>query len=265
MVETSQISRAKLESQHRLYRRLVFVLGALVLFLTVAFVGQMTINNTAKQDQAQTKSTTSNPDTKSTTSNSDANKQSPGSYQDSPLAKRDPDDPLAIGDVDAPIVLLNWTDLRCPFCAAFDRETLPKIVKEYVDTGKVRIETHDVAFFGDASLDAAVAARAAGEQGKFFEYVETLYAAAPESGHPDMPREKLVRFAQEAGVPDLDRFVADLDNKELRKAAEQSTTEAQQVGVNSVPFFVINNSAISGAQPIDKFREFLDDALKQAQ
>lgn len=180
-----------------------------------------------------------------------------------PIVKREESDPAAIGSVSAPVVLVTFTDLRCPYCAIFSRNTLPDIVREYVDAGKVRIEVHDVAFFGQQSEDAAVAARAAGNQQKYLAFVEAVFAAAPDRGHPELPRERLIAFAEEAGVPDMDRFVADLDDPELRMAAQASTVQAQQFGVNSVPFFVAGASALSGAQPADAFRSFLDTALAE--
>ena len=84
---------------------------------------------------------------------------------------------MAIGAIDAPVVLSEWVDFRCPFCAVFSRDVLPQLVQEYVDEGKVRIEVHDVAFFGDESLRAAVAARAAGEKSLAMMHVKDLLAA----------------------------------------------------------------------------------------
>ena len=130
--------------------------------------------------------------------------------------------------------------------------------------GKVRIEFHDVSFFGDDSTDAAVAARAAGAQGKYLEYVEAVYVAAPDSGHPDLPRKKLIGFAQEAGVPDMDRFEEDLDSDDLREAVESDTATAQQLGITSVPLFLIGDQAVSGAQPIETFRTAIEAELSQA-
>lgn len=179
--------------------------------------------------------------------------------------RNDPKDPMAIGDTDATLVLVQWTDMRCPFCAVFSRDSMPLILKEYVDSGKVRIELNDVAFFGQESVAAAAAVRAAGNQGKYFKYLEVLYADAPEKGHPDMPREKLMRFAEAAGVPDLVRFEHDLDDPALLAAVQQSTAQAQQLGVNSVPFFVADDTAIAGAQSIDVFRQFLDAAIAEAE
>lgn len=186
------------------------------------------------------------------------------SSNESQVVKRQADDPMAVGDVDAPVVLSQWTDFRCPFCALFNRDTLPVIVDEYVDSGKVRIEVHDVAFYGRQSMDAAVASRAAGEQGKFFEYMKAVYAEAPEKGHPEISRDDLVAFARKAGVPDVDRFRSDLDAPDIRRQARESNETAQGIGVNSVPFFVAGDTALSGAQPVEVFRDFLDEAIRKA-
>lgn len=174
-------------------------------------------------------------------------------------------DPMAIGDLDAPVVLSEWVDFRCPFCAVFSRDTLPTVVQEYVDSGKVRIEFHDVAFFGEESTRAAAAARAAGEQGRYAEFVSAVYAAAPESGHPELPKDELVAFAKTAGVADLERFAQDMDKPEHAQAVADSTAQAQQLGVTGVPFFVVDGQAMSGAQPIESFRALLDDAVAAAQ
>ena len=241
----------------RLARILNVVLGAVTAFLLVVVIAQSVPN--AGQAAADAAQPIASDDAGSGTAESGT-----GSGTGSELAKRDPNDPLAIGDVDAPVVLVEWADFRCPFCAVVTNQTLPTIFDEYVDQGLVRYEFRDVAFFGDESVDAAVAARAAGEQGRFPEYLEAVFAAAPEKGHPDMPREKLMGFATEAGVPDLAKFEQDLDRADLRDAVLASTAEAQKLGVTSVPFFVAGDQAIAGAQPIENFRALLDEQLAAA-
>lgn len=175
--------------------------------------------------------------------------------------RADADDPLAIGDIDAPVVMSEWTDYRCPFCAVFANDTLPTLITEYVDKGKLRIEFHDVYFFGEDSKAAAIAARAAAAQGYYLPYIQALYAAAPESGHPDLPREKLIEFAREAGVPNLEQFTEDLDSPTLAAEVDQSQQQAVGWGINSVPFFVIGDQALSGAQPLDVFQQVIDQQL----
>ena len=181
------------------------------------------------------------------------------------LARNDPDDPLAIGDADAPVVLIEWADMRCPFCAAVANDTLPTIIDEYVETGKVRIEFHDVAFFGDESARASAAVHAAAAQGRGMEYVQAVFAVAPPSGHPELPEEQLIEIAEQVGVADIDAFTQQLRAPEGTQNAQQATAIAQQIGVNAVPFFFDGSVALSGAQPLDTFRSYLDEAVAAAQ
>ncbi len=177
------------------------------------------------------------------------------------VVRRDPGDPLAIGDVDAPVVLVEWLDVRCPFCALFSRQTLPTLIDDYIDAGLVRYEVHPVEFFGDQSGAAAVAVHAAGAQGMAMEYLSALYAAAPERGHPDLTREVQLGFAEQIGIPDMGRFTDDLDRTDLRAAVTEETTNAGGLGVNTVPFFLVGDTAIAGAQSLEVFRDVLDEAI----
>lgn len=238
-----------LEAKYKRSKVINVILAAVVLFLVVVVFAQ-----TTSQPVAQS---ATEPAVAEESETADASAQQPQ------IEYRDPADPMAIGDVDAPIVMVQWTDMRCPYCAVFSRDTLPVLVEEYVDSGDLRIEVRDVAFFGDEA--PAIAARAAGNQGLFAEYLSAVYDAAPESGHPELPREQLVEIAAQVGVADIEQFSNDLDDPNLLALVSNSTTTAQQLGVNSVPFFVVGNQALSGAQPIDAFRNFLDTALAQVQ
>lgn len=240
------------EAKHRRTRRWNVALGAIVVFFAIVAIAQFL------PDRSPTSAPPAVPDSEATAAEDEGAEQPE-------FVRRDADDPMAIGDVDAPVVLTEWVDMRCPFCAVHSRETLPALIEEYVDTGLVRIEFHDVVFFGDNSEDSAVAARAAADQGRYLEFVTAVFDAAPERGHPDLPRDTLIDFAEQAGVADIDRFAADLDDPELREAVQASTQSAQRLGVNSVPFFVAGNTALAGAQPVTIFQDFLDAALAEAE
>lgn len=176
----------------------------------------------------------------------------------------DADHRFVIGDPDAPVVLNEWVDLRCPFCAVFTNKSLPTLIEDYVEPGLVRIEVHPVSFFGEDSTNGAVALHAAADQDRFFEYMTTLYAAAPDKGHPDHPNEVLLEFARDAGIPDLEAFEAALRDPDLRAEVGRATNEAQRLGVQAVPFFVVGDQAISGAQPLEVFESLLDQAVDGA-
>lgn len=171
---------------------------------------------------------------------------------------------MTIGSPDAPVVLYEWTDFTCPYCGLFHRDTLPSIITDYVDTGKVRIEIHDVTFIGPQAEDAAVAARAAGQQDRYADYMFGVYALGADGARPDLGRDTLFGVAEQLGL-DMKRFESDFADPDLRAKVQASTALAQAIGINSVPYFVAAPSGslegaqeVKGAQPLENFKVFLD-------
>lgn len=246
MSTNQPLARHTLEAKYRRATIRNWILGAIAVFLGIVVLAQTLTG------QSPTTGT-------SVAAESADGAQTTGG--DMEFVRREADDPKAIGDVDAPVVLTEWIDLRCPFCASFSRDTLPVLIEEYVDTGRVRIEFTDVAYFGEQSEDAQIAAQAAANQDKYVDYITAVFDAAPDSGHPDLTREVLIDFAEQVDVPDMEKFTADLDDPQIRAQAEAETRNAQQLGVTAVPFFVAGQAALSGAQPVATFREYLDEAL----
>ncbi len=243
---------------------IIIAIVAVVAFTAVVAIAQLTSNNTKSsgEDSAQHGSSSAG-----SSADDSASKDSSTPGEEGEWVRRDADDSAAIGNVDAPVVITEWTDPRCPFCAHFHTEILPELQKKYVDSGKVRFEFITVAFFGEQSAAAGAAMEAAGKQGKYREYADALYAAAPEKGHPDLPEETLVKFAETAGVSDIERFRTDMNDSALIDAVSSATAEAQQqYGIPAVPFFASSDgeSALRGAQPVENFSEFIDEQLEKA-
>jgi protein-disulfide isomerase len=81
------------------------------------------------------------------------------------------------GASSAPVTIVEYSDFQCPYCARYSTETYPEIKAQYIDTGKVRymFRHFPLSFHSEAEL-AAQAAECAGEQGKFWEMHDTLFA-----------------------------------------------------------------------------------------
>ena len=181
------------------------------------------------------------------------------------MSRRIDGDPTAMGPADAPVVMVAYADYRCPFCSLFEQQTLPTIAAEFVAKGLVRYEFRDMPLFGQQSVDAAVAGRAAGNQGKFWEFMSAVSAnGVVEGGHPDLPRERLLGFAEVAGVPDIAQFTADLDDPALLAAVRADLAEGQKIGFSGVPAFLVGDIPVIGAQPADVFRQAINQELDQA-
>ncbi|MFJ9343526.1 DsbA family protein [Streptomyces sp. NPDC101733] len=167
------------------------------------------------------------------------------------LARREAGDKLAVGRPDAPVVLIEYSDFKCGYCAKFARDTEPALVKKYVDAGTLRIEWRNFPIFGAESEAAAKAAWAAGQQDRFAAFHSAAYAAdAKEKGFGE---ERLTELAHEAGVPDLERFKTDLAGDAGSAALREDREEGYRIGVRSTPSFLVNGQPLAGAQPLEAF------------
>lgn len=179
------------------------------------------------------------------------------------LARRQEGDPLALGAVDAPVVMIEWADFQCPFCGRFARETKPELVEQYVDSGVLRIEWRDFPYLGEQSQDAALAGRAAAEQGKFWEFHDALYALEVPPNSGQLTREKLVEIAGQVGL-DTAAFTAALDDSALAEAVQADFTEGQMLGITGTPTFLIGDQPVVGAQPLEVFQQAIEAAASAA-
>ncbi|MFK5690678.1 thioredoxin domain-containing protein [Ornithinimicrobium sp. LYQ92] len=172
------------------------------------------------------------------------------------LQRRDPADTMAVGEVDAPVVMIEYADYRCPYCARFHLEIRPELMPA-VEDGTLRIEFRDLVIFEETSELAAVAGRAAAEQGHLEDFQAAVFALSTE-GHGEFDAADLVDIAEEVGVPDVEQFEADLENEELIDAVRSDTAEGRQIGVSSTPTFLINTQVLQGAYPAERMLELIE-------
>lgn len=175
------------------------------------------------------------------------------------IHRREAGDPFALGAVDAPIVMSVFSDFECPYCAKFAVESEPGLVKDYVDAGLLRIEWNDLAINGDRAVRSAEAARAAAAQGKFWEFNKILFeAASKKTGHPEFTDEDLIRFAEQAGVADMNKFKDELKSDKWKEPVLQATEYGQGLGIQGTPQFLIGSTSVSGALPEQEFRDRIE-------
>ena len=152
---------------------------------------------------------------------------------------RDPDDPRAKGKADAPVVMVIYSDFGCPYCTLFAQEVEPGL-SDLIEDGTLRIEWRDLAQITPTSPLAAQAGIAAGNQGKFWEFHDAVYADADPQSHPEYTEDSLVGFAQKAGVPDIERFRTDMN--------DAATVTAVADWACEIPSFLCPNSTGSVTQ-----------------
>ena len=166
---------------------------------------------------------------------------------------------MAIGDKSAPVTMVEYSSLGCPHCAAFHKNTLPRIKKEYIDTGKVRLVYRDFPL-GTPALAASMIARCAGPK-KFFGFIEILFRAQAQWARSQTPLEALAKVARFGGLSKAD-VDACLKYQPLLESIRRGALVGQETyKINSTPSFVVGTKIISGNQPFEEFKKVLDKAL----
>lgn len=151
-----------------------------------------------------------------------------------PASKPAPPDPMALGRADAPLMIVEFSDYQCPYCQRFHAEVLPELRRHYIDTGKVRLVFKDLPLaMHREALPAAVAARCAAAQGKYWEMNEALFA-----NQAKLAAEIYPRIAAALGL-DAEAFAACRADPVTAQIVRRDTREAQQFGLNSTPSFLI--------------------------
>lgn len=169
----------------------------------------------------------------------------------------------AWGPADAPVQVVDYSDFGCSFCGSFARNQGVQLRQEYESTGKVRFEFKHFIIGGQRTRDAALAAECAADQGRFWDYHDTLFARQGTSSDP-FNRSALKQYAVQLGL-DTAQFNACLDsNKHLEKVT-RDTSDGRGLGVNATPTFFVNGQKIEGAQPYSVFKAAIDAALAAAQ
>src|ERR1019366_7680297 len=169
-----------------------------------------------------------------------------------------------LGSKSAPITIVEYTDYQCPYCQHFHVTAFAEIKKAYIDTGKVRFFSKDMPLdFHHTAMRAAMAARCAGEQGKFWELRDTM-GANPNS----LDIEHIVGFAASLKM-DTGALRACIDSGKYKEPVQTDVLEAMKIGANGTPTFIVGKSVgngvdgelVVGAMPFQMF----DAKLKELQ
>jgi len=158
----------------------------------------------------------------------------------------------------APVSIVEFSDFQCSFCRKFWANTLPQLKESYIKTGQVRFSYRHFAVLGKFSEQAAQAAECAGEQEKFWEYHDRLFA---NQGGLAFTDSKLKQYAHELklNAPIFGRCV---DSRRYREKVERETAVAASLGARGTPTFFVNSRLLVGAQPFEVFRTVIEEELK---
>lgn len=173
------------------------------------------------------------------------------------------------GNPEAPITITEYSDFQCPYCRIFYENTEALLMEQFVEPGTVYFVYKSVGdFIGAESKAAAEAAYCAGDQGKFWEMHDTIFANQTGENVGAFERRRLDAFADSIS---LDRAAYDdcMDSDKYGDLIAQDEKDATAAGIQATPSFILSyevngetqTRVIQGAQTIDVFKQEIEAAL----
>lgn len=177
-----------------------------------------------------------------------------------------PDDDNFLGRSNAPVIMIEFGDFQCPFCRKFWKDVLPRLKVTYIDTGKLKFVYRDfpISSRHSAAEGAAEASGCAGEQGKFWEMHDKIYAEQDRQGEGTIPFgiSELKRWAGELGLKTV-QFNSCLDSGKFREEVQKDLLDGTNAGVTGTPNFFVNGKIIRGTGSYEMFARVIEEELAQ--
>ncbi|ELY58536.1 DsbA family protein [Natronococcus jeotgali] len=177
-----------------------------------------------------------------------------------------------VGSPDAALDIYYWTDFQCPFCEEFERKTLPELVRNHVEPGRVRIVFIPLPYFGSDSMTATVASRCAWAQvcdddsSAYWNWHAAIFdeQGEKESGWADA--DALLEYTRSVDSVDADDLETCLEERgdEFESSIEDDAEQARSFGISGTPTFAVFDpeaeraGTLVGAQPPERFDEAIE-------
>jgi protein-disulfide isomerase len=140
-----------------------------------------------------------------------------------------------LGDPKAKTTIVEFGDPQCPICKIFSEQVSPGLISGPVRAGTAKYEFQPWLIIGPQSTPAAKAAFAAGEQGRFWNYIELFYRNQGEENSGYVTNDFLTSIAKGAGVPDISRWNSDRQSSKFDAQLASIKRQATQMGFQGTP------------------------------
>lgn len=157
------------------------------------------------------------------------------------------------GGKDAPVTVIEYSDFQCPYCKQV-QPTVAELVTEYEDEVRWGFKDMPLSDIHPEAVRAAQAARCADDQGKFWEFRAKLFEQDlfTDGTYMDLAKELKLR----------DEDLMECINSGAKERAVMADfEEARSFGIDGTPAFLVNGILLTGAQPVQVFRDTIDREL----
>jgi protein-disulfide isomerase len=170
-----------------------------------------------------------------------------------------------LGNPEADVTVVEYADLQCPVCRQFAAQVTPEVVSRLVREGTAAYDLRQWAILGPESVTAAKAALAAGEQGRYWSFVELFYRNQGRENSGYVTDEFLESIARAAGVADIDQWNSARDSSQWDSALARNDSQAKALGLTGTPSLLVEGP--NGRKPFATIPSFaqIEAAVKKVQ
>jgi protein-disulfide isomerase len=155
-----------------------------------------------------------------------------------------------LGNANAPVTVTEFGDPQCPVCAAFSEQVAPELISSEVKGGSVKYQFQPFIIIGPDSKPAMRAALAAGEQGRFWNYLQLFYRNQGEENSGYVTDDFMTSIARAAGVPDMGKWNQSRNSSQWDSVITNGGNQAESLGFNGTPSILVEGpngqKALSG-------------------
>jgi protein-disulfide isomerase len=172
---------------------------------------------------------------------------------------------IALGPEDAPVVIYEFADFQCAWCAQFAAFVIPVIKERFVDTGMVRYVFYDyplISIHPNAFLSAR-AGRCANDQGQFWPYHDRLYQQQGRWARERNPSGMFVDYARQLGL-DAGAFESCLRSDRFATEVSHSMALAESLGVQGTPSLFVNGKRLPNVPSASEFDRIIREEMGSA-
>jgi protein-disulfide isomerase len=165
------------------------------------------------------------------------------------------------GNMNAKVTLVEYSDFQCPACAAY-APLVAQLMKEHGDNLRLAYRHFPLPQHPNARV-AAIAAEAAGRQGKFFEMHDMLFELQREWVSSVDPAVQFLTYAQVLGL-DKVRFSADSVSQETRAKIDADFAAGRNLGIRGTPTFFLNGKLVANPRNYEEFKSLIENELNNS-
>jgi protein-disulfide isomerase len=172
----------------------------------------------------------------------------------------------SFGKEDAPVTVVEFGDFKCPSCKAWGERVYPSLVKDFIDTGKVKFSYVNVLFHGEESTLGSIAAESVFEQNPevYWDFHQALFDAQPVADHDALwiTPEKILEIASR--FPEIDQTVLkeDMEQQATMDSVKIDEELVREAGVEMTPTIVINGKMIENPFDYEAIKAVIEQEIK---